>query len=282
MANDWTTTYCTQEEGFPKVLYAATVRLGIPDHLEYVGREYVEEGTEYCEVTVHIGASDKFLEMKPWCVTATGSRLTDTYQLVARKALKYLSQMYEWHLGPTSMKYFPPLDRNRPAWEARVRTLESLASQEDDPTVVAMSGYLLALDELCDLQHDQVRRMTAHAEAAEACWRKARVELAKAEACAAHTESHVIAFEEELLEQADCHSKLLRGMYLVERTKRKERHSESADPPILEGIPLFPAAGPHKRMCESVPPTPPTSPHDVGTNGKGVLGDRAKPEEEDP
>jgi hypothetical protein len=95
MANDWTTTYCTQEEGFPKVLYVTTVRLGISDRPEYVGHEYVEEGTEYCEATVHIGASDKFLEMKHWCATATGSRLTDTYQLVARKALKYLSQMYE-------------------------------------------------------------------------------------------------------------------------------------------------------------------------------------------
>jgi hypothetical protein len=98
MANDCTTTYCTQEEGFPKVLYDATLRLGILNLLEYVGREYVEEGTEYCEVTVHIGASDKFLEMKPWCVTATGSRLTNTYQLVARRALKYLSQMHEWHM----------------------------------------------------------------------------------------------------------------------------------------------------------------------------------------
>jgi hypothetical protein len=91
MVNDWTTTYCAQEEGFPKVLYAATVRLGIPDHPEYVGREYVEEDSEYCEVTMHIGASDKFLEMKPWCVIATGSHLTDTYQLVAHKALKYLN-----------------------------------------------------------------------------------------------------------------------------------------------------------------------------------------------
>jgi hypothetical protein len=200
MANDWTTTYNTQEEGFPKVLYATTVCLGIPDHSEYVGCEYVEEFMEYCEVTVHIGASDKFLEMKPWCVTVTGSRLTDTYQLVARKALNYLSQMYEWHLGPTSMKYFPPLYRNRPAWEARIRTLESLASQEDDPTVVAMSGYQLALCELCDLQHDQVKLMTAHAEAAKARWRKARVELAKAEARAAHVESRVITFEAELLE----------------------------------------------------------------------------------
>jgi hypothetical protein len=205
--------------------------------------------------------------------------LTDTYQLVACKALKYLSQMYEWHLGPTSMKYFPSLDRNRLGWQARVRSLESLGSQEDDPIVVAMSGYLLALDELCDLQHDQVRRMTARAEVR---WRKARVELAKAEAHDAHTESHVVAFEEELLEQDDRHSKLLRCVYLVERAKRKECHPESVDPSILEGIPLFLAAGPHKRMCESVPPTPPTSPHDVGTSGKEVLGDRAKPEQEDP
>jgi uncharacterized coiled-coil protein SlyX len=73
------------------------------------------------------------------------------------------------------MKYFLPLDRNHLTWEARVRTLESLASQEDDPTVVAMSGYLLALDELCDLQHDQVRHMTTRAEAAEARWCKVRV-----------------------------------------------------------------------------------------------------------
>jgi hypothetical protein len=160
--------------------------------------------------------------------------------------------------------------------------LESLASQEDYPTVIVMSGYLLALDVLCDLQHDQVRHMTARAEAAEACWRKARVELAKVEARAAHTENRVIAFKEELLEQADCHSKLLRGVYLVVCTKRKECHPKSADPPILEGIPLFPAAGPHKRMHESVPPTLLTSPHDVGTSSKEVLGDRAKPEEEDP
>jgi hypothetical protein len=194
----------------------------------------------------------------------------------------YLNQMYEWHLGSTSMKYFPPLDRNRPAWEARVRALENLASQEDDPIVVAMSGYLLALDEMCDLQHVQVRRMTTRVEAAEAHWRRARVELAKAEACTSHVKSRVVALEEELLEQAIRHNKLLRGMYLVECAKRKERYPESANPPILEGIPLFPTAGSHKRMCESVPPTLPTSPHGEGTSNKDVLGHCAKPEEEDP
>jgi hypothetical protein len=149
--------------------------------------------------------------------------------------------------------------------------LESLTSQEDDPTVVAMSGYLLALDDMCERQYVQVRRMTARAEVAEARWRKARVELAKVEAHVTHVESHVIALEEELLEQADCHSKLLRGVYLVERAKRKERHLENVDPPILEGIPLSPVASPPKRMCESVPPTPPTSPRDEGTRGKEVL-----------
>jgi hypothetical protein len=160
--------------------------------------------------------------------------------------------------------------------------LKSLASQENDPIVVAMSEYLLALDELCDLQHDQVRHMTARAEAAEARWRKARAELAKGEARATHVESRVIAFEEELLEQINRHSKLLRSVYLVEHAKRKERHPESADPPILEGIPLFPTTDPHKRMCESVPPTPLTSPHDVETSDKDIQGDHAKPEEEDP
>jgi hypothetical protein len=133
------------------------------------------------------------------------------------------------------MKYYPPLDRNRPAWEARVRTLENLGSQENDPAVVAMTGYLLALDDVCDRQILQVKRLTARAETR---WRKSPVELAKAEPRAAHAESRIITLEEELMEQADRHSKLLRGVYLVERAKRKEPHPENADPPILEGIPM--------------------------------------------
>jgi hypothetical protein len=96
------------------VLYVATTRLGVWNHLKYVGREYVEDDTEYCEVMVHIGASGRFLEMRPYCSTVTGSHLSDTYHLVARKALKCLCQMCESHMGPTPMKYFPPLDRNRP------------------------------------------------------------------------------------------------------------------------------------------------------------------------
>jgi hypothetical protein len=126
MASDWVTTYCLEEDGFLKVLYATTVRLGIMDRPEYAGREYMERGTEACQVSVDIGTSDKFLEVRPWSVTTTGHRLKDSYQLTARKALWYLCQLFEWHLGSTPMKYFPPLDRNRPAWVARIRNLGSL------------------------------------------------------------------------------------------------------------------------------------------------------------
>jgi hypothetical protein len=266
MSTDWVSTFCATEDGFPKVLYAATVRLGIPDRPEYVGREYVEHGTEFCEVTVHVGASDKFLEMKSWSVTATGCRLKDTYQLAARKALRYLCQMFEWHLGSTPMKYFPPLDRDRPAWAARIRNLVSPGSTRDDPTVVAMSGYLLALDDLCDQLHRRVKSLIKRAEDAETLWRKAKVELALAEARTANAESRVALAEENLREQADKHSQLLRGVCLVDRAKRKDHHSGStSEPPILEGTPLYRVANPRRRIGGPVPPTPPTSPREDGT-----------------
>jgi hypothetical protein len=128
-----------------------------------------------------------------------------------------------------------------------------------------MSRYLLALDNMCDRQILQVNRLTARTEAVEAHWRKSRVEPAKVEAGVAHIESCVIALEEELMESADHHNKLLRGVYLVERAERKEPRPKNANPPILKGNPLFHMVNSHKRMCESVPPTPPTSPCDEGT-----------------
>jgi hypothetical protein len=87
--------------------------------------------------------------------------------------------------------------------------------------------------------------------------------------------------EENLREQADHHSQLLRGLYLVDRAKRKEHHPRTAaESPILEGIPLYPLSHPRKRICESVPPTPPASPREakdrvpedrvVGTNSQVV------------
>jgi hypothetical protein len=106
--------------------------------------------------------------------------------------------MCESHLSPTPMKYFPPLDHNHPAWEARVCTLEGLGPQEEDPTIVAMASYLLALDKLCDKQCTHARSMTGHVELNEHRWRKSRVELARYEAHVVHAESRVMAPEDEL------------------------------------------------------------------------------------
>jgi hypothetical protein len=41
-------------------------------------------------------------------VTAIEFRHRDTYPLALRKALRYLCQIYEEHLVPTPMRYFPP------------------------------------------------------------------------------------------------------------------------------------------------------------------------------
>ena len=108
--------------------------------------------------------------------------------------------------------------------------------------------------------------------------------VAQAEARAAEAESHLAVTEQNLREQADCHSQLLRGVYLVDRAKRKERHPKTAiEPPILEGIPLCSLSQPRRRIGESMPPTPPMSPQDpgnsdpedcvVGSSGRVVLAD---------
>jgi hypothetical protein len=264
MSSEWTTTHCLEEDGFPKVLLAAAARLGIPAHPEYMGREYMERGTKFCEVIVHIGASTNFLTMQPWSISATGCRLKDTYQIAARKALRYLCQMYEWQVAGTVLRYYPPLDRTRPSWAARVQTLSSLVPREEGPTVVALASYLFALDDLCDQQLRRVRGLIKRAEKAESRWRKTQVKLAKAEARAAQAESRVIVLEEDLRRQSDKHSQILRGVLLVERARRMEDVPGPEDE-LLEGIPLYRAGG----VVDPVAPTPPSSPRDPGPSGRG-------------
>ena len=77
-------------EGFPRILHATLQKLRVNDRPEYEGREYEEHGTERCEVTVYIGKSEEFPELtEAWSVTVTGFSFIDTYQGVARKALRY-------------------------------------------------------------------------------------------------------------------------------------------------------------------------------------------------
>jgi hypothetical protein len=66
---------------------------------------------------------------------------------VAHKALQYLCQIYEGPIAHTPMRFFPPLDKNRRVWRARMEALLGRDMQEDNLTVVHLTMYLLALDE---------------------------------------------------------------------------------------------------------------------------------------
>ena len=57
-------------------------------------------------------------------MTVTKFSFTDTYQVVARKALQYFCQIYEEPIARTPMWFFPPLDKNRRTWKARMEALQ--------------------------------------------------------------------------------------------------------------------------------------------------------------
>jgi hypothetical protein len=115
------TSFCQNEDGFPKLLRACTVCLRIRSQPEYDGREFVEHDIDKCVVTLYIGSSPLHVE---WSVTAAGHRFKDTYQVIARKALRALCQIYEKEVGDTLLRFFLPFQRNRPIWMARMRALE--------------------------------------------------------------------------------------------------------------------------------------------------------------
>jgi hypothetical protein len=157
-------SFCQNEDGFPKLLRACIVRLKIRSQPEYDGREFVEHGTEKCVVTVYIGSSPRHVE---WSVTAAGHRFKDTCQVVARKALRTLCQIYEEEVADTPLRFFPPFQRNRPVWMARMHALEGQQLLEDDPIVVYLTAYLLTLDAQYDFLARHHRQMIARAEDAE-------------------------------------------------------------------------------------------------------------------
>jgi hypothetical protein len=85
----------------------------------------MKHGTKRCKVTVYIGKSKEFLNItKAWNVTATRFCFDDTYQIVARKTLWHLCQIYEEPIACTPMWFFPPLDKNRRVWRARMEALQ--------------------------------------------------------------------------------------------------------------------------------------------------------------
>jgi hypothetical protein len=78
-------------------------------------------------------------------VTAIGFRFGDTYQVAARKALRHLCQIYEGPIARTSMRFFPPWDKNRRVWKARMEALQGSRRARGQPDRGAPDHVLACL-----------------------------------------------------------------------------------------------------------------------------------------
>src|SRR5699024_12499646 len=61
---------------------------------------------------------------RSWSVTAAGHRFKDTCQVVARKALRTLCQIYEEEVADTPLRFFPPFQRDCHVWKIGKHTSE--------------------------------------------------------------------------------------------------------------------------------------------------------------
>jgi hypothetical protein len=215
----------------------------------------MKHGTERCKVTIYIAKSEEFSDItEAWNVTATGFRFGDTYQVAARKALRHLCQIFEGPIARTPMRFFPPWDKNRRVWKAHMESLQGLDVQEDNPTVVHLAMYLLALDEQYDRQASELREGLRHAEEAEIFSRMLEVQLAKAHASLAAAESREATMAEAVKVDQDRHAQELEDAYLATRAKRRTLATERQEPLILEGIPIHPLE--RRRTGVAVSPAP--------------------------
>jgi hypothetical protein len=110
-------------------------------------------------VVLSIARSNRYPNIEPWRVTATGFRHRDTYLLALRKALRYLCRIYETP-RPHTDEVFPPAIRT-PVWQACTRNLEWHHHQED--LLYHIVAYLVSLDKLFDDQAKLLREQISRA-----------------------------------------------------------------------------------------------------------------------
>ena len=107
-----------------------------------------------------------------------------------------------------------------------MEALQGQEAQEDSPTMVHLTTYLLALDEQYDRQALELRIYLRRAKEAEILTRMLQVQLAKAHVSAAAAENRETAMSEALKEAEDRHVHQLREAYLVTRAKQKTLAAE--------------------------------------------------------
>jgi hypothetical protein len=152
--------------------------MGIRKKLEYVWKEYCENGTEKCSMTIYLGESRNYPNHPPFQVTFTGHRFPDTCKNVVRKALRQLCQNYSREVFETPLRYFPPSNKNTPTWRKRLQALSRRDPTEDDPTIVYMAGYLHTLDNHYDDLFSHYTHLNSRVESLEQQIKKLKEEKA--------------------------------------------------------------------------------------------------------
>jgi len=224
----WTQGNCQAAPGFPSLLISALENLGVTEPPRYYSREYEHHGTLRCRVILVVARSDRYPDILSWRVTATGFRHQDTYPLAVRKALRYLCRIFERHLTPTPMRFFPPAIRT-PVWEARMRSLER--RRHEEVLLYQVATYLASLDQLFDEQANLLREQTHRAEQAELALRLQQIRAVQAEArAAAAVSSEAVA--QESLRQA-------RDQRMLEWTRSGTPVPAIGEDHVLLGTPVF-------------------------------------------
>ena len=67
--------FCQAAPGFPSLLTNALESLGVMECPRYYSREYEHHGTLRCRVILVIARSDRYPDILPWRVIATGCRV---------------------------------------------------------------------------------------------------------------------------------------------------------------------------------------------------------------
>jgi hypothetical protein len=98
--------------------------------------------------------------------------------------------------------------------------------QEDNPTVVHLTTYLLALDEQYDRQTSKLRECLRQAEEAEIFSRMLEVQLAEAHTNIAAAKSRETAMAEAIKVDQDRQAQELKDTYLATRAKRRTLATE--------------------------------------------------------
>ena len=86
--------------------------------------EYDVEGVLKCEMHLHITEHPISTEFRVRCILAIGRELSDTCQIVARRALIDICQEYEVKVNNTHARFFLVMDQTSLIWRKKIKAMK--------------------------------------------------------------------------------------------------------------------------------------------------------------